>query len=69
MFSAFLRGMVKLQKLYDFILNSRIFLGCPTSYVIDTGENRGIESELGSTSNSVIKAVASLKGSTTRIYI
>ena len=69
MFSAFLRGMVKLQKLYDFILNSTIFLACPTSYVIDTGENRETESELGSTSTSVIKAVASLKGSTTRIYI
>ena len=69
MFSAFLRGMVKLQKLYDFIFNSRIFLGCRTSSMIGMGENREIESEVGSTSNSAIKAVASLKGSTTRIYI
>ena len=62
------RTMLKLQKFYNYIFNSRIFLQHPTSSVIGTGGNRGIEAEVGSTSNSVIWTVPSLKGSTTKIY-
>lgn len=64
----FWRTMLNLQKLYNYIFNSRIFLQHPASSVIGTGGNRGIELEVGSTSNSVIWSVPSLKGSITKIY-